>query len=62
MATEGPSEMLVITHMGFEVFMAVNLWIAVFWITMPSSLAGDYKRFGGTYRFHLQGHHDPLPM
>jgi hypothetical protein len=29
---------------------------------MPSSLAGDYKRFGGTYRFHLQGHHDPLPM
>jgi hypothetical protein len=32
-----------------DVFMAVNIWIAVFWVTMPYSLVGGYQLFDRTY-------------
>jgi hypothetical protein len=39
---------------GFEVFIEVTMKSAVFWSVMPSS-SGIVRRFGRTYRLHLQG-------
>jgi hypothetical protein len=41
--------------MQLEVFAAVNVRIAVFWVVTPCSLIGGYKNFGGAYCFLLQG-------
>jgi hypothetical protein len=37
-----------------EVFMAVTMKNAVFWVLMPYG-SSRYRRFGGTYRLHHQG-------
>jgi hypothetical protein len=39
-----------------DIFAAVKIWIAVFWVVTPFILFGDYKCFGGTY---LQGENYP---
>jgi hypothetical protein len=41
-----------------EVFIAVKIWILVFWVLMPCSLVGDYQRFEGTYLFLLQSRYE----
>jgi hypothetical protein len=35
--------------MRFEVFMAVKIHIAVFWIMTPCSLVGGYQHIGETF-------------
>jgi hypothetical protein len=40
---------------GFEVFTAVVMKSIIFWDMTPCSLLSFNRRFGGTYRFHLQG-------
>jgi hypothetical protein len=39
----------------FEVFTAVVMKSIIFWDVMPCSLLRCNRRFGGTYRLHLQG-------
>jgi hypothetical protein len=39
---------------GFEVFTAVSIKNAVFWDMAPCRSCVN-RRFGGTYRLHLQG-------
>jgi hypothetical protein len=39
----------------YEIFMAVVIWIVVFWVATQYSLASGCQCFGGTYRLHLQG-------
>jgi hypothetical protein len=39
---------------GFEVFTAVTVMDAVFWNVVPHKSCVN-RRFGGTYRLHLQG-------
>jgi hypothetical protein len=41
-------------NVRFEVFTAVNMKNIVFWDVAPSG-SGLNRRFGGTYRLHLQG-------
>jgi hypothetical protein len=41
-------------HVRFEVFMVVTMKKAVFWDVAPCR-SGVNRRFGGTYRLHLQG-------
>jgi hypothetical protein len=40
---------------GFEVFTAVVLKSIFFWDVTPCSALSGTRRFGGTYRLHLQG-------
>jgi hypothetical protein len=40
---------------GFEVFIAVVMKSIILWDVMPCSLLSCNRRFGGTYRLHLQG-------
>jgi hypothetical protein len=42
-------------YVGFEVFTAVVLKSIFFWDTTPCSALTGTRRFGGTYRLHLQG-------
>jgi hypothetical protein len=39
--------------MRFSVLTAVNMSMLVYWVVTPCGLVGRYKRFGGTYCFHL---------
>jgi hypothetical protein len=41
--------------MRFEVLTAVSFMIAIFLDVIMCHLGDRYQRFGGTYRFHLQG-------
>jgi hypothetical protein len=38
-----------------EVLTAVKTEVAFFWVVMPCSVVLGYRRFGGSYRAHLQG-------
>jgi hypothetical protein len=40
---------------GFEVFMAVGMKMAVFWVLAPCSLVEIYQRFRGPCCLHHQG-------
>jgi hypothetical protein len=40
---------------GFDVFIAVVLKSIFFWDMTPCSALSGTRRFGGTYRLHLQG-------
>jgi hypothetical protein len=40
---------------GFEVFIAVVMKSIIFWDMTPCSPLSFNRRFGGTYRLHLQG-------
>jgi hypothetical protein len=42
-------------YVGFEVFTAVVMKSIVFWDMTPCSPLSVNRRFGGTYRLHLQG-------
>jgi hypothetical protein len=42
-------------RVGFEVFTAVVMKSIIFWDMTPCSLLSCTRRFGGTYRLHLQG-------
>jgi hypothetical protein len=42
-------------YVGFEVLTAVVMKSTIFWDIMPCSLLSVIRRFGGTYRLHLQG-------
>jgi hypothetical protein len=42
-------------RVGFEVFTAVIMKTIIFWDVTPCSLLRCNRRFGGTYRLHLQG-------
>jgi hypothetical protein len=44
-----------ISDAGFEVFTAVVMKSLIFWDVMACSLLSCNRRFGGTYRLHLQG-------
>jgi hypothetical protein len=41
--------------LGFEVLMAVNTKMAVFWVVAPCSLVEVYQRFRGPCCLHHQG-------
>jgi hypothetical protein len=43
-----------IDYVGFEVFTEVVLKSIIFWDMTPCSPLSFNRRFGGTYRFHLQ--------
>jgi hypothetical protein len=43
------------SFVGFEVFTAVVMKSIIFWDMTPCSLLSVNRRFGGTYRLHLQG-------
>jgi hypothetical protein len=45
----------------FEVFTAVTMKKAVFWDVAPCS-SGVNRRFGGTYRLHLQGRRESIRL
>jgi hypothetical protein len=42
------------SYVGFEVFTAVVMKSIIFWDMMPCSPLSCARRFGGTYRLHLQ--------
>jgi hypothetical protein len=42
-------------NVGFEVSTAVVMKSIIFWDMTPCSLLRCNRRFGGTYRLHLQG-------
>jgi hypothetical protein len=44
-----------IKSVGFEVFTAVVMKSIIFWDMTPCSPLIFNRRFGGTYRLHLQG-------
>jgi hypothetical protein len=44
-----------VIYVGFEVFTAVVLKSIFFWDMTPCSALSGTRRFGGTYRLHLQG-------
>jgi hypothetical protein len=43
-----------LTDAGFEVLWAVTMKITIFWAVPPRSQVQVHRRFGGTYRLHLQ--------
>jgi hypothetical protein len=47
-------------NVGFEVATAVVMKSTIFWDIPPSSLLKVNRRFGGTYRLHLQGQRTSL--
>jgi hypothetical protein len=51
-ATDGTKEFMFV---GFEVFTAVVSKSIFFWDMTPCSALSCTRRFGGTYRLHLQG-------
>jgi hypothetical protein len=42
-------------RMWLEVFMAVTMMMAVFWVVAPCRLVWVYQRFRGLYCLHHQG-------
>jgi hypothetical protein len=42
-------------YVAFEVFTAVVMKSIIFWDMTPCSPLSCNRRFGGTYRLHLQG-------
>jgi hypothetical protein len=42
-------------RVGFEVFTAVSMMMAVFWVVAPCSLVELYQRFRGPCCLHHQG-------
>jgi hypothetical protein len=44
---------------GFEVFTATSMKMAVFWVLAPRSLVEVYQRFRGSCCLHHQGDDDP---
>jgi hypothetical protein len=44
----------VLKNVGFEVLIAVVMKSPIFWDKMPCSPLQVNRRFGGTYRLHLQ--------
>jgi hypothetical protein len=48
-----------IIFVGFEVFTAVTLKNAIFWDVALCSSCGLNRRFGRTFRLHLQGRKNP---
>jgi hypothetical protein len=50
-----------IKFVRFEVFTAVTMKNAVFWDVAPCKYFVN-RRFGGTYRLHLQGIRNPRAM
>jgi hypothetical protein len=44
----------VIYSFEFEVLRVVRMSAVDFWVS-SCGFVGDYQRFGGTYRLHLQG-------
>jgi hypothetical protein len=42
-------------YVAFEVFTAVVMKSIIFWDVTPCSTLSFARRFGGTYRLHLQG-------
>jgi hypothetical protein len=42
-------------YVGVEVFTAVVMESIIFWVMMSCSPSSFNRRFGGTYRLHLQG-------
>jgi hypothetical protein len=44
-----------IFYVGFEVFTAVVMKSIILWDMRPCSPLSSNRRFGGTYRLHLQG-------
>jgi hypothetical protein len=49
-----------IIFVGFEVFTTVVMKSTIFWDITPCSPLKVYRRFGGTYRLHLQGRKNKL--
>jgi hypothetical protein len=49
-----------IEEAGFEVSTAVSMKNTFFWDIMPCSQLSVNRRFGGTYRPHLQGRKNKL--
>jgi hypothetical protein len=47
--------MQVVIFVGFEVLTAVVMKSTIFWDITPCSPLKFNRRFGGTYRLHLQG-------
>jgi hypothetical protein len=47
-------------NLGFEVLTAVVMKSAIFWDITPSSPFSVNRRFGATYRLHLQGRKNKL--
>jgi hypothetical protein len=52
MVLSGPHELTI--YIRYEVFTAVTMNSAVFWDVVPRRYCVN-RRFGGTYRLHLQG-------
>jgi hypothetical protein len=50
-----PVQRIIRSHVAFEVFIAVVMKSIIFWDMTPCSLLSCNRRFGGTYRLHLQG-------
>jgi hypothetical protein len=44
-----------VTYVGFEVLTAVVMKSTIFWDISPCGPLSVNRRFGGTYRLHLQG-------
>jgi hypothetical protein len=44
-----------IRYVGFEISTAVVMKSVIFWDMTPCSPLSCTRRFGGTYRLHLQG-------
>jgi hypothetical protein len=47
-------------YLGFEVLTAVVTMSTIFWDIPQCSLLSVNRRFGGTYRLHLQGQKNKL--
>jgi hypothetical protein len=45
----------IIWNVGFEIFTAVTMKNDVFWGVAPCKCGRLNRRFGGSYRHHLQG-------
>jgi hypothetical protein len=46
---------IIFKRVGFEAFTAVVMKSIIFWDMTPCSPLSFNRRFGGTYRLHLQG-------
>jgi hypothetical protein len=56
---QNPSDSSICNIVGFEVFMAVSMKMAVFWVVAPCSLVEFYQRFRGPCCLHHQGGASP---
>jgi hypothetical protein len=50
-----PEDKTLYIYVGFEVFTVVVMKSIIFWDMTPCSPLSSNRRFGGTYRLHLQG-------